>query len=86
LWRLDSAAAEQGKRSLQCLDIANKGEKPETVMEDVRSFQVTTDGNKMLIAKVNDLYVVDATAKRAAVRDRRCCRTARWSSRVGTFP
>ena len=68
-WIAVARAGEQTHRSLECLEIANKGEKPDTVMEDVRGFEVSGDGKKMLIAKQNDLYVVDATAKGSALKD-----------------
>ena len=38
----------------ECLDIANKGDKPETLMEGVNGFEVSADGKKMLIRKQDD--------------------------------
>jgi tricorn protease len=60
---------ESDKNSLQCLDIANKGDKPDTVMEGVNGFEISADGKKMLLRKRTDLYVVDATAKGSSLRD-----------------
>jgi tricorn protease len=54
---------------LQCLDVANKGDKPDTVLEGVSGFEVSADGKKMLIARQNNLLIVDATVKGAALRD-----------------
>lgn len=56
------------KTALQCLDIANKGDKPETLMEGVRDYELSGDGKKMLIRKQNDLYVVDSSVKEAALK------------------
>jgi tricorn protease len=60
---------EHDKNALQCLDIANKGDKPDTLMEGVDGFEVSADGKKMLIRKRTDLYLVDATAKGSGLRD-----------------
>jgi tricorn protease len=66
-WRsLDSA--EPAKNSLQCIDVNNKGEKPETLMEGVRSWQLSADGKKMLVRKENDFYVFDAGIKEGAAK------------------
>ena len=60
---------DHDKNSVQCLDIANKGDKPDTLMEGVNDFEVSADGKKILLAKHNDLYVVDAAAKGSSLRD-----------------
>ena len=65
---LDHSAAE-GKMSLQCLDIANKGDKPDTLMEDVGGFEVSADGKHIMVRRQNDLYVVAASSKGAALKD-----------------
>ncbi|HEV2206402.1 MAG TPA: S41 family peptidase [Candidatus Acidoferrales bacterium] len=57
----------QPKLALQCLDIANKGAKPETVMADVRSFEVSLDRKKVLVRKNDDFYIFDSDAKAAAI-------------------
>jgi len=54
--------------NLQCMDIANKGEKPETLMEAVGSYELSGDGKKMLVRKQNDLYVWDSTIKEAVAK------------------
>jgi tricorn protease len=50
-------------QSLQCLDIANKGDEPDTVMSDVKSFELSADRKKILVRKNDDFYVIDAEAK-----------------------
>jgi len=62
-------AEDQQKTTIECLDIANKGDKPDTLMEGVGGFEVSADGKKMLIRKQNDLLVVDAAAKGSALKD-----------------
>lgn len=57
----------QPKLALQCLDIANKGAKPETVMSDIRSFEMSLDRKKMLVRKGEDFFIFDSDAKAAAI-------------------
>lgn len=66
---IDRNSAEPFKGILQCADINNKGDKPETLMEDIRGFEVSADGKKILIRKQAELLVVDAAAKGAALKD-----------------
>jgi tricorn protease len=69
--RLCWTALERGERNsqnLQCMDIANKGDKPETLFEDIRDWELSGDGKKMLVRKQNDYYVFDAAAKEAAIK------------------
>jgi tricorn protease len=57
------------KSALQCLDIANKGDKPETLMEGVASYEISADGKKMLVRKQNDLWIFDSSVKESAMKD-----------------
>jgi tricorn protease len=66
---LDHNTQEQQKTALQCLDIANKGDKPDTLMEGATGLEVSADGKKILIRKQNELLIVDATAKGAGLKD-----------------
>ena len=45
---------------LQCLDIANKGDEPDTVMSDVQGFEISADRKKMLVAKKEQFFIFDA--------------------------
>ena len=56
------------KNALECLDIANKGDKPESLMEGVRAYELSADGKKLFIRKQNDLYVMDASIHEAGAR------------------
>jgi tricorn protease len=66
---LDRPAAEPEKAVLQCADINNKGDKPGTLLEDVRGFEISADGKKMLVGKQNELLVIDAAAKAVSLKD-----------------
>jgi tricorn protease len=50
---------------LQCLTIDNKGDKPDTVLSGVRSYEISLDRKKMIVRQKNDFYVLDASAKNA---------------------
>ncbi len=60
--------ANQDKHALECLDVANKGDKPESLMEGVRDYELSGDGKKLFIRKQNDLYIVDSFIREAAMK------------------
>jgi tricorn protease len=53
-----SSAARQPK--LQAVEIKNRGAQAKTLVEDLRSFELSADGKKLLVRKGGDLYVIDA--------------------------
>jgi len=55
--------------ALQCLDIANKGDEPDTVMGDVKGFEISSDRKKVLIAKADNFYIFDSDVKGAGTGD-----------------
>lgn len=57
------------KVALECLEIADKGDAPETVMQDVRSYEVSLDRKKTLVRKGEDFYVIDAAVKAGGLND-----------------
>jgi tricorn protease len=61
---------DQGEhRSLQCLDIANKGDEVETVLADVKGFEISLDRKKTLVSKGDNIYILDSDVKGAALGD-----------------
>lgn len=59
-----NAADERGEhKSLQCVDVANKGDEPDTVMADVKGFEISADRKKMLVAKADKFYIFDSDVK-----------------------
>lgn len=57
------------KQAVQCFDIANKGDEPDTLMADTKGFEISTDRKKILLAKGDDFFVVDSDAKGAGLGD-----------------
>ena len=70
---------------MQCLDIANKGEKPETLLEGVQGYQMSGDAKKFLVRKQNEYYVFDATVKEAALKTPKTLVDAKVDLRDWTF-
>jgi tricorn protease len=63
IYFLSAETGSDAKTALRTLAIDRKTEGPETYLEDVRSFEPSQDGKKLLIRKGNALYVMDAGAK-----------------------
>src|SRR4030095_994414 len=68
LYWLDENPGKPDEAPLQCGDIANKGEKPTTILEGVQSYQMSGDGKKFLVRKQNDYYVFDSDVTEAAIK------------------
>jgi tricorn protease len=65
-----SASDDQRRhQSLQCLDIANKGDDVDTVMSDVKGFEISLDRKKTLVAKGDNFYILDSGVKAGALSD-----------------
>ncbi len=55
--------------AMQCLDVANTGDDVDTVMSDVKNFEISANRKKMLIRKGDDFFVFDSDVKPAALAD-----------------
>ncbi len=55
--------------ALQCLDIANKGDEVDTVLSDVKSFEISLDRKKLLARKGDDFLILDSDVKGVALAD-----------------
>jgi len=68
---LDGSDEAPRKLALKCLEIANKGDEVETVASDIKSFEVSLDRKKLLVAKARNFYIVDSDVKAAAFSDQK---------------
>jgi tricorn protease len=69
LYVLDRGTEPQSKRALKTLVIdANKPEL-ETFLDDVKSYELSADGKKVLVRREKDYLVLDAAAKAPAAAD-----------------
>jgi tricorn protease len=83
---LNHNSAEPQKTALECLDINSKPDnKPDTLIEEVRGFEVSLDGKKIVIRKQNDLYVVPANVKGSALKDPKALADAQVDLKSWTF-
>jgi tricorn protease len=57
------------KQAFACIDIANKGDAPETVMGDVKGYEISLDRKKLLLSKGDDFFIVDSDAKASSLSD-----------------
>jgi tricorn protease len=66
---MDRAPGPEPKHNLQCMDIANKGEAPETIWADVKGYEISSDRKKLLAWKGDDFYIFDSDAKPSTFSD-----------------
>ncbi len=63
LFYLSRASGRNATWDLTALEISNDAPKPIELVEDVRMFELSLDGKKLLARKSESLYVLDAEAK-----------------------
>ena len=59
------------RNHLMAIPIGNKAQKPTRVAADIRGFELSADGKKLLIRKQDQLYVVDAKPAGANLGERK---------------
>src|SRR5271157_4681761 len=73
------------KRNLACVDIANKGDPPETVLADVKNYEMALDRKKVLVSKGEDFYIIDSDVKATALADPKALPKAKMDLSRWTF-
>ncbi|HEX3912727.1 MAG TPA: S41 family peptidase [Steroidobacteraceae bacterium] len=68
---MDASDEVPRKLALQCLEIADKGEQPETLVSDIKNFEISLDRKKLLVAKAKSFYIVDSSAGPPAFADQK---------------
>jgi len=66
---INSGDGPESKAALQCLDIANKGDEPDTVLSDVKGYENSLDLKKMMVHKDDEFYVFDSGVKGKELSD-----------------
>ena len=81
--RLYYVAFDRGnnRSTLHTLEITNKQPRPETFMEDIRSYELTHDRKKVFIRKGNAFHVVDAGARAPTDLSKNTVDLANWQIR-----
>ncbi len=60
LFFVDEGSNAAGQAKLQAVEIKNRNTQAKTLLEDVRNFELSADGKKLLVRKGADIYVIDA--------------------------
>lgn len=60
LFFVDEGSNAAGQAKLQAVEIKNRGVQAKTLLEDVRNFELSADGKKLLVRKGGDIFVIDA--------------------------
>ncbi len=60
LFFVDEGSNAAGQPKLQAVEVKNRNVQAKTLLEDVRNFELSADGKKILARKGGDLYVIDA--------------------------
>lgn len=76
---------EHNKDALQCVDIANKGDKPQTLLEGVKQTELSGDGKKLLVVKDKDYFVLDSSVTEGALKDAKTLSEAQVDLKNWTF-
>jgi tricorn protease len=66
LFWLEQEPGAEDKQHLMALEIVRKDPKPVKVVEEVTAYELSQDGEKLLVRKKDDLYVLEAGAKAPA--------------------
>jgi tricorn protease len=57
------------KQALACMDVTNKGDASETVLADVKGYEISLDRKKLLLAKGEDFLIFDSDVKASVLAD-----------------
>ena len=79
LFWLSRETSYEGKAALVALDFGNQDVSPKTLVEDVRGFELSGDGKKLLVRKGTALYVLDASSGAGASLDKKQVNLGDWS-------
>jgi tricorn protease len=73
------------KLAIECVDIANKGAAPETVVPDMKNYEVSLDRKKMLVQKGDDFFIFDSDANAASLQNPKTLAKAKIDMNGWTF-
>ena len=82
LFWTDRETSIERKRNLMTLDIDNKDVKPKTLVKDIRTYELSLDGKKIMIHKGQSIYVIDASASVPAKLDKNKVNLSTWTFSV----
>ena len=83
---LNAADEPDPKMTLQCMDVANKGDEPETVSGEVKDYEISMDRKKLLIAKEHEFFIFDSDVRAGAINDPKAAGKAQINLSHWIFP
>jgi tricorn protease len=78
LFWMETNVSDKGKTNLLSLEIKNKDISTKTVLEDIKSYQLSSDGKKLLVWKGDNLYVFDASGSGPSDLDKSKVDLSNW--------
>jgi tricorn protease len=84
LFFIDRESNAAGRSMLQAAEIKNRNVQAKTLIEDVRNFELSADGKKLLVQKEGDLYVIDASTAPPAALGEKKVDLSRWTFSIDT--
>jgi tricorn protease len=66
-------------KSLSALSIGNEGDDPEVLVEDVKTYELSLDGKKIVVHKGGSIYVIDASSEAGASLDKAGIDLSAWT-------
>ena len=82
LYLIDRESSAAGRSKLQVVEIKNRNVQAKTLIEDVRNFEISADGKKILVMKDGDFYVIDATTMAPSSLGEKKVDLSRWTFAV----
>ena len=82
LYLIDRESNAAGRSKLQVVEIKNRNVQAKTLIEDVRNFELSADGKKILVMKDGDFYVIDATTMAPSSLGEKKVDLTRWTFAV----
>ena len=79
LFFIDREGAAPGRNKLQAVEVKSRNIQAKTVLEDIRNFELSADGKKILVQKDSDLYVIDAAASAPPALGEKKVDMSRWT-------
>jgi tricorn protease len=82
---LDATDDRREHQNLQCFDIANKGDEVDTVMSEVKGYEISADRKKMIVRKADDFFVFESDVKGAGLADAKALAKSKMDLSHWTF-
>jgi len=79
LFFMDREGVAAGRNKLQAVEVKNRNVQAKTVLEDIRNFELSADGKKILVQKDSDLAVIDAAASAPPALGEKKIDISRWT-------